>query len=204
MYKNIIFFGISVALFSGCATTDRGSVSQWNVAQDLAYRTTFCVRGNLPMEIQFVLDNNPPKLYGPTLSDDALDNLVSKIEVRVRSLLKKAGESAWREARSIPLESPAFSERLENEISIYLITNAAKELQLEFCGDKTVIGHDIDTTLLAYLGRSIDLGPNKRPEWLEKMPKGKERGMSMILCLVALRLAGSDVSTDALLESFDR
>lgn len=174
-----------------------------NSTNDVVNRTRYCIRGGLPMEVQFAIDSNPRKLAGQKLSGAAIDQLIVQLETSIASLLRNAGKSAWEKARHISPESPLFAEAIEAEISVYVVKNSARELHLTFCGDKEFVGNDIDTTILEYLGRSLDLGPNKRPEWLENMEKGKERGMSIVLSAVALRLAQADIGIDDIVKSFD-
>ncbi|TDR35144.1 hypothetical protein DFR29_14011 [Tahibacter aquaticus] len=194
---------LSFAANSDCAISGQGTTPALENEEEVANRTEFCVRGGLPMEIQFSIDENPRKFSGTSLTETAVDEFIRRLDVRVASLLRNAGKAAWKKSGGADRKSIGFGMSLEQEIRSYIIGNAARELQLAFCGDAEVVGSSVDTTLLAYFWRSIDVGPQQKPAWLDKLKNGRDHGTGIVLTVVALRLANPEIEIESLVQSFD-
>jgi hypothetical protein len=204
---NRLTFVIFISAFLlGCSSTaisaetlDEASESEFN-------RTTSCVNGGLPMEVQFVLPDNPPKLGGPTFGLREVDSIANRVDGKVAGLLEEAALRAWKTTSSDhkPDWSAKFVSRLELELMGEITSQAPRRLQLEFCGDRESVGSTVLAAIAAYLSRTVQLDGARQPDWLRNLgPNAADRSTSIIMLAVALRLAKIEFDPKILAQAID-
>ena len=189
----------SVSVYGGevdKSVNDGGSLDDF-------YRVTSCVRGGMPMEVQFVVDGNPPRLNGVELTMIEVDRFLAKIDGKVASLLRGAGLSVSNKFPGIRAGKYSGQE-LEANLSGAIASHASEVFGLSFCGDKDSIGDAVLADLSMYFSRSYGYGNGKYSAWFNKLKPGARNHATGILMLaVALRLAKVDYDIHTLLLSFD-
>jgi hypothetical protein len=158
--------------------------------EDSFNRTTYCVKGGLPMEVQFILPDNPPKARVEALDLATVDRVVGRIDGRVARLLREAAKAAWVQAapNDQPHWSASFANRFEIELAGEIADRAPLALGIEFCGPRNDVGSAALAAIAAYFSRSVQLDGFRQPAWAEKLPNPSKAG-SVIFVASALRLA---------------
>ena len=203
--RNNILSALLCSLVFGYANAQTSNQRPDNKSFDEFQRTTFCTNAGLPMEIQFSLNDNPPRLAVNRLRLDDIDHVIRRLDSRVASILKGAGRSSWAKIDSSKIGSREFSKDLKSAIDADVAKRAPQELNLLFCGKKEDVGTAIVASLTGYFSRSTDLGNGDRPEWVKKLtPTGRTNSVSIVMTAVALRLAGIDFDISKLVSGFDQ
>lgn len=175
-----------------CMSVARGDESMpTKESEDSFNRTTYCVKGGLPMEVQFVLPDNPPKARGERLDLAMIDSVVRRIDAKVAGLLSEAARSAWAQTAQSgqPEFSAPFLSRLEIELAGEVADRAPQSLGIEFCGSGSDVGSAALAAMTEYFSRSVQLEEFQQPEWAERLSNPSKAG-SVIFVASALRLAG--------------
>lgn len=162
--------------------------------EDTASRTTSCVRGGLPMEVQFDVSRNPPKFVGPVFDIQAIDVLTDKLDARIAHLLKMSVLEAWNSAdkENGKLSKKSFA-RLRADLIGEIVERAPKALGIWFCGEATSVGNAAFAAIIEYFARSVELDGGRTPTWLSQLDQSvQSQGASIVMMAVALRLANID------------
>lgn len=192
-------------VLSSCSTTTAAAKPPDVIYESEFNRTTYCVNGGLPMEVQFVLPDNPPKLEGENFGIREVDSVVSRIDARIATLLKNAGLRAWKitVADHRADWSANFASRLEAELAGEIAAQAPRELQLEFCGSEEAVGSAVLASLAGYFSRAVQLDQAQQPHWLKSLgPAAAAKGNSIVMSAVALRLAKIEFDPKTLAQAF--
>jgi hypothetical protein len=195
-----VAFGLFVSTPIYCSEASKTSNGDQSIEE--FYRVTNCARGGLPMEVQFVIDGNPPRLYSAELTEKDIDSVIAKLDSGVASLLKEAGRITWSEHQGAvagKYQGPA----LEAGLSEAIVTNASRIFGLSFCGDNDSVGSSVFADLATYFSRSYGYDGEKHPVWLDKLgPGARSHANGILMVAVALKLAGINYDLSNLLRSF--
>lgn len=189
----------------GCSTTAMSAEPPDVASENDFNRTTSCVNGGLPMEVQFVLPGNPPKLDGSDFGMREVDSVVSRVDGKIATLLKDAALRAWKitTADHEPVWSAKFASRLEVELAGEVASQAPSKLQLEFCGSQDAVGSAVLAALAGYFSRTVQLGAASQPDWLKNLgPTAAAKANSIVTLAVALRLAKIEFDPEVLAQAF--
>jgi hypothetical protein len=188
----------------GCSSIPVSAESPSVATENEFNRTTNCVNGGLPMEIQFVLPNNPPKSLGSSFNIEEVDRIAGQVDSRIAELLEAAMLRAWE--LTIAEKKPwskQFLSQLEIELAGEIMGRAPSMLQLEFCGDGDAVGSAALAAISGYFSRTLQLEDGRHPEWLEALgAPAADRGTSIMLMSVALRLAKIKFEPKDIAQSF--
>lgn len=199
---SIAFIGASLL---GCSSVSI-SAEPPGMASEIEFnRTTSCVVGGLPMEVQFALADNPPTLGGQTFGMREVDSVVDRVDGRIAGLIKEAALRAWKiTAADQKVDwSAKFVSRLEAELAGEIAGQAPNRLQLEFCGSQDAVGSAAFAAIAGYFSRAIQLEDARQPEWLKNLgPNAAARGNSILMLAVALRLAEIEFDPMVLAQAF--
>lgn len=180
----------------GCANN---SIARDNAMFD---RTNYCVRGGLPMELQFNLADNPFRADAEILSERLVDGVIQRLDGRVSRLLRDAGRNAWRQAPvsvSSVGQAGVFS-AFESTLVLEIVRFGGDALGVAFCGEREIVGAAVVAAIGEYFSRAIVLEDGRRPRWVQMLP-GDQSGSNVLMVLVSLRLADPGLNWDVLLSA---
>lgn len=191
---------------SACAYAETKVVTESDVTSFAeSQRTTNCVLAGLPMEVQFSLPDNPPRLAVSTLSWLDIDRVIQHLDSRVSTLLREAGQISFKEVHGHTRGSSLFGTQMNDAISAHITKRASKKFNLWFCGNEDVVGANVVASISSYFSRTLDVGPGKQPIWVDKLSStGQSKATSIVTVAVALRLAGIEYNLTELIQSFNQ
>ena len=189
----ISMISISI-LTSGCVISDEKRESLNQSSEGEFNRVTSCVGGGLPMEIQFVIQDNPTLISGDKIDLEAIDKIIRQLDFQIASLLNDSMVCAWElTSENHKIGSKAFVNQLQIEFSGEIVERAAKKMNLEFCGDTNSVGGAVFASTAGYFSRATRLQDGSNPVWLKKLgASGQNKGTTIVMLAVGMRLAGKD------------
>jgi hypothetical protein len=168
------------------------------------YRLTSCARGGLPMEVQFVVVDNPPRSEASELTAAEIDRVIAKLDIKVASLLKDAGRTALESHSSIG-NGRGSGPMLEARLSEAIVSKASEAFGLSFCGDDDSVGGSVFADLAMYFSRIYVYGNGGHPKWFDNLgADARNHATGILMLAVGLKLAGVDYDLRALLRSFEQ
>lgn len=158
--------------------------------EDEFWRTTYCVAGGLPMEIQFSIEGNPLKLGADSFDLNDIDRIGNQLDVKVAALLKDSVTATWRQTYGDRAEhwSSELSNELVETFVLEIAARAPKSLGISFCGDGDQVGSAAYTAIFGYFSRAVQLEGGRAPSWLADR-RSRSKGGIIVMLAVALRLA---------------
>lgn len=181
---------------SGCANN--------SIARDdeMFDRTNYCVRGGLPIELQFNLVDNPFRADAELLSERLIDDVIQRLDGRVSRLLRDAGRNAWRQA---PVSVSGMGQggvlsAFESALVLEIVRLGGDAFGVAFCGERESVGGAVVAAIAEYFSRAIVLEDGRRPRWVQMLP-GDQNGSSVLMVLASLRLADPGLNWDVLLSA---
>ena len=197
----ISIFLISLSMLTaGCVISDEKRESLNQSSEDEFSRLTSCVGGGLPMEIQFVVQDNPTLISGDKIDLEAIDKVIRELDFQIASLLNDSMVRAWElTSEKHKIGSKAFINQLQIEFSGEIVERAPKKMNLEFCGNTNSVGGAVFASTAGYFSRATRLQGGSNPVWLKKLgPSGQNKGTTIVMLAVGMRLAGKDFDPDHL------
>jgi hypothetical protein len=167
-------------------------------------RTTSCVYGGLPMDVQFDVPSSPPRIDGNTsLGEGEVNQLKKALDPRISLLLQNAfmeavnNQPKGKTALNFAKVSSAFEARLQNM--------SGQQLNLNFCGDQTTVGNAIVAAIAGWFSRAVNHTSSASPltKWFQQIDgKAPTHEVEFVMLATANQPANSKVSFAALLDSF--
>jgi hypothetical protein len=186
--KNIIVsLLLSLGAISGCAATGVQSPSLEDV-NDFE-RINSCVRGGLPMEVIFSVPDNPRRLTGGYVTLEDIDSFVSKMDGKLRLLLKSSIQKAFRKAglkREKPLMVDQHFSLLSSELSRLIAEDGPRAFGVEFCGAVDSVGNAVSADVSGYFERALLANDGSYASWATRVA-GEGHELSLLLVMAALR-----------------
>lgn len=152
-------------------------------------RTNSCVRGGLPMEIIFSVPDNPLRLTGARITLEDIDSFVSKMDGKLRLLLRSSIRNAFRKAgfkREEPLMLDQHFNLLSSELSSSIAEDGPRAFAVEFCGAKESVGNAVSADIASYFERALLANDGSYAIWATRVA-GKGQEVSLLLVMAALR-----------------
>ena len=203
--KFLFAFWTTGAIFLGLSGSSAARSVYMQDPESEISRTSYCVQGGLPKEVQFYDEANPPSLNGPIIDVRDLDRISGVLDSSIASLLRESMTSAWKSKQVEPvLWNLDFVQQLESSFAIELMRRAPKRLNVEFCGDAKLVGDVVFAALVVYFGRSVEIDEHGRPpSWLERYGRfAIDRRAALVMIGVSLRLARVDFDLEELVAAF--
>lgn len=166
--------------------------------EDDANRTTYCVFGRLPMEVQFAVPGNPARSEANRFDESVTDDFISVLDKGIARLLREAAETVVAKGeKNSDIEWTAdFAMALHDELAIAIAERAPHVLGVAFCGEPDTVGGAALGAIADYFSRSVRVDANGvRPEWIDGL-KDPSMASSILLTATALRLAHVEFSKD--------
>jgi hypothetical protein len=157
--------------------------------EDEFNRTTSCVRGGLPMEIQFSLPDSPRKAKGDTLTLEMVDDVLEKLDGKVKLLLSQSARAVWNRSGSTEGTAGFHAgsiKALTDEFLGEVAERAPETLGVDFCGSRDDVGSAAEAAILDYFGRALTLEGGSNPNWIVSM-SDPSRGQSILMFAAGLR-----------------
>lgn len=187
------------AALIGCSTTVLSGEVPDVASEDEFWRTTYCVAGGLPMEVQFSLADNPMRLEGDSFDLSDVDRISRQLDIKITALLKDSVAAAWRQTygnQTTELSSERTRE-LAELLVVEIAARAPKSLGITFCGPGEQVGNAAFSAISGYFSRAVQLGNGRQPGWLAHAQERSNGGIVVMLA-VALRLAQIEFDTEKL------
>jgi hypothetical protein len=206
MKKIIVLSAILTGLCNqaGCASVSTPAKPFAQAGENELSRLRFCVRGGLPIEVQFALPDNPVKLHD-SFDMHAVDLIASKVDPHIAKLISEAMLDAWKQIAPRKAKwTRQFVQLIENEHNLKISERAAKVMQLEFCGAPDQVGSQIFIEIGEYFYRSVQHRADEAaPQWLKRFgDAGPGNGRRIVMLAVSLRLANIEFDPQDLVSAF--
>jgi hypothetical protein len=197
-----LFVLVTQVSLIGCSTPVVSGEMPDAASEDEFWRTTFCVAGKLPMEVQFSLADNPVRLEGDRFGLSEVDRIIEQLDIRVAALLKDSATAAWQQTYGN--QATKWSSQLTNELADALVVEIAarapKSLGIGFCGSSEQVGNAAYAAIFGYFSRAVQLEGGRWPGWLDEA-QARSHGGIVVMLAVALRLAQIEFDTEKLVQS---
>ena len=198
---NVTLVFVLLGLFPAMAMGDSG-LSAFAKNMDEQRRMTSCVYGGLPMDIQFDTPNVPPRINThSSFGDTESDLLAHALDGRIGFALSAAFDHAMKEQRPGAID---FA-KLSLEFRASLQENAAKELNLEFCGEQQEVGQTVVAAVASWFGRALasNTDSNSLEEWFNRIDvDAKNHETEFAMLATANALSSSNVNMAILTQAF--
>lgn len=162
--------------------------------------TESCILGNLPKELQFVVQGNPVYLSGDKLDIENVRLFAQRLDGRLKNLFRKAVGEA-RQATDLNGEKK-FDEGYLKELALQLYLHSKDEFDVNFCGDSEIVDSFLYAQIFDYLNSSTssDVG---MPGWVNRLDADKRQFRNLIV-VTALGLYLSEETHDDYLVLFEQ
>lgn len=146
---------------TACASTREKHQRDRLDEADLA-RAIACVRGNMPLEVNFAIENNPHQIVGGEVDKEYLAKLSSQLDARISNVLRESALNSWSNftARRTPDWSYDFVSSLEDEMAVSIIDRSPRLLNMEYCGGHDDVGNAFLVLISDYFLRASMSGKN--------------------------------------------
>lgn len=166
-------------------------------------RTTNCVYGGLPMDVQFDVPTSPPRIDGRgSLGEDEIKQLGKALDPRIALLLRDAFTEAVSDQ---PKDGTLNFGKVSLAFEAALQNRAGQQLNLNFCGDHAKVGNTIIAAISGWFSRAVNHASSSSPltKWFQQIDdKAPAHEVEFVILATADQLSNSKVSIAALLNSF--
>lgn len=186
----------------GCSTPVVSGEVEDLASDDEFWRTTYCVAGHLPMEVQFSLADNPVRLDGESFGMREVDHISGQVDIKIAALLKESVAAAWQQAYGgqVIQWSRERSLELAEALVVEIAERAPKALGIRFCGGYEAVGNAAYAAIAEYFSRAVQLEGGRPPSWLAHA-QTRSNGGIIVMLAVALRLAHIEFDPEQLVET---
>jgi hypothetical protein len=192
----------AVLLMGACACG--AQPSHYAEQEAYLYRVQSCVAGQMPLEVNYIVDGNPPSLRRVALSLADVDSVIEKLDSVVAGIMKDAMLLAWGDSSADSLLAHGTSGQLQNLSTHFddqMTDLASHRMSIYFCGQRDDVGGAFFSYLSDYFDRSFSRSGDINFDWLDGV---KLRRSHFLMIVVALRLAEIDFDLDDLLATAKR
>ncbi|MET3109509.1 hypothetical protein AAKU67_004431 [Oxalobacteraceae bacterium GrIS 2.11] len=164
-------------------------------------RTVSCVRGNLPMEIQFPQKSIFPIFNATTTLDEYIAELSKVVGPPTTTLLARSAQLAWSTMDQRDITNVRIADEFYKRFYANVASNGPQFYHVGDCGNSQLVEDTILENISTYFGRAAS---STGGVWEEKLPLSvRHRKTGMLMFLVSIKLAGINIDTTRLLSGFE-